>query len=33
MTNLNETLCKPPSVGFKVFNVNGSECLRQTLVN
>ena len=26
MTNLNETLCKPPTVEFKVFNANGSEC-------
>ena len=24
--NLNEILCKPPSVGFKVFNGDGSEC-------
>lgn len=26
MTNLNKTLCEPPSVGFKVFNKDGSEC-------
>jgi len=31
--NINEILCKPPSVGFKVFNRDGSECFTTDVSN